>query len=144
MLLKALIATLVVSSSALALTATANAAPAPVHRLLTAQHVECAPTVSEWTVLSAKDRLTNQRADIRVGSWNRYNELKLVTEGKNTIERVVITFANGKQQRAYPYDKLDTRNPSLTIPLQGGERQIKDIQVFGVGGQHSSFEILAA
>ena len=141
MLLKALIATLVVGSSSLALTATADAAPAPVHGVLTEQHVECAPTVPEWTVLSAHDHMVDKTTNIRIGSWNRYSELKLVTNGRNTIDRVRIRFANGSEQYVKLDNTLDRRNPSLTIPLQGGARQIKDVNLalaHGNGGNLSS------
>ncbi len=142
MLIKALIATLVVSSSVLALTTTADAAP--VHGVLTAQHVDCAPTVSAWTMLSANDHLGSRGTEVRVDSWSRYSDLKLVANGRNKIDRVNIRFENGAEQRVKLDDMLDARNPSLTIPLQGGARQIKSIEVLGSAGRQASFEILAA
>ena len=99
----------------------------------------------EWTVLSARDSLRYGRDTIRPSQAPMFTQLKLqATSGKLEIDRVVIRFGNGSTQTVTPHAMLQNGSPSLTIDLNGDQRHIAAISVFGKGGRRASYQILAA
>jgi len=162
--IKALITTLVLGSSSLALAAPAYPAvrdhrlPAPI---VTEPAPLPAPVVNAqfhagaiWhkpiarPVLLANDTRVNGRANINVAQTRTYTKLTLESQrGRTDIERVLIVFGNGQRQlvdlRGKQNGKL-SGNQSLTIDLEGGARYIKSVMVVGSSGRRASIDVIAA
>ena len=98
-----------------------------------------------WTALSAPLALARGgRGCVEVADPGTFTQLRLQTEGGIAqIDRVVIEFADGSDQVAYPERVLDDRGDLLEIPLDGNNRQIDRILVTGAtrGGAVEVFAI---
>ncbi|TMQ05639.1 MAG: hypothetical protein E6J91_40075 [Deltaproteobacteria bacterium] len=84
------------------------------------------------------------RGCVEVADPGTFTQLRLQTEGGIAqIDRVVIEFADGSDQVAYPERVLDDRGDLLEIPLDGNNRQIDRILVTGAtrGGAVEVFAI---
>ena len=97
-----------------------------------------------WSVLSAGDKLSNGRSQVKLGSWKKYDELQLqATKGNVEISRVKITFTNGQSTILAANASLAPGQPGLIINLDGA-RQIRSVSVFGSSTRRAQFEILGA
>jgi len=97
-----------------------------------------------WSTLSTNDQLVNGRTMIRLGG-KTLGTLKLqATSGRTTVSQVIVKFANGRSQIVPLNQVIGNGNPSLTIDLNGGLRQVQSIQVTGSSNRRASFEILGA
>ena len=161
MKIKALITTIVLGSSSLALAAPAYQTPvaAPTVR----DHRMPAPVPAPapqygyghgWQkpvarpVLLANDTRVNGRSNISVSQTTRtFTKLELKAQsGRTDLDRVLITFGNGQRQIVQLNGKLSgnlTANKSLTIDLDGGARYIKSITLIGNSARRSSIDVVA-
>jgi hypothetical protein len=167
MSLKALIATLVIGSSSVALAAPVvrdhrtDYAPTIDHRNaidinasadIRFQHAQrpvrpmppvyVAPT---WVTL-ANDMQVNGRTSIKVAPTARqFTKLELRAEKGNTsIDKVMIVFGNGRSQVVDLKTKLGKRDGSVSIDLTGNARSIERIVLVGrSNGRRASVDVLA-
>lgn len=162
MKIKALITTLVLGSSSLALAAPAYQAPyaAPAVR----DHRQPAPLPAPrpappqygfgWQkpvarpVLLANDTRVNGRSNIKVAQSARmFTKLEIKAQnGRTDLDRVLITFGNGQTQTVQLAGKLNgvlNAKKSLTIDLNGGARNIKSVMLIGSSGRRASIDIVA-
>ena len=101
-----------------------------------------------WTPLSSASKLgmsrfATSKAQINVRSKAAYSTVKLEAKAGSTfVDKVVITFGNGRSQTVELDRTLSARSP-LVIDLNGDKRFITKIVVYGKGGLRSSFSVLA-
>jgi hypothetical protein len=157
MKIKALITTLVLGSSSLALAAPAYTAPAVRdHRTLPAPpaHVVQARAGFRWqrpvvkTQLLANNTHIAGRSVISVAQGTRaFTKLELkANSGRTNIERVLIVYGNGRTQVVNMTARksgIVNANKSLTIDLEGNARFIKSITLIGKSGRRASIDVLA-
>lgn len=99
---------------------------------------------ASWTSLESSGSLSRGYDLISVGTRARFSTLKLqASRGTMTINKVVITFANGQKQVVNLDRTLSARSGGATIDLQGNSRAISKIVVQGKGGFRSSYSVLA-
>ena len=111
-------------------------APAPV-----VQPVVYLPQHHSWTALSQPMRLVNgQRIKVgaKEGQFNRV-ELK-ATRGTSFVSTVAIEFSGGGMQTVQLNQNLSS---SLQINLDGTNRSIKNITVYGASKGRSAYQVLA-
>ena len=169
MKIKALIATLVLGSSSVALADSYGPtvrdhrkpilqplpAPAPAP---TPAPVQVAPVQYPYAVgwmrhvvrpmLLANDTRVAGRALINVSAGTRtFSKLELKAQnGRTDIQRVLITFANGQRQIVTLNGRRDgivNQNKSLTIDLNGGARHIKSVMLIGTSNRRATIDVLA-
>lgn len=155
MKIKALIATLVLGSSSIALAAPDvrdhRTQPAP----LVAQAHEQAHAQGGYgwnrpaprpmyPVTLASSQKVNGREFIRVAPSQRvFSKLELrSTAGRTKLDKVMITFANGGTQLV-DCNKLLNGRDSFSIDLKGNARSIKSIVLVGNSGRRASLDIIA-
>lgn len=99
-----------------------------------------------WTSLTQPTRIDRGREFITIGKEHgRFNTLKLDNvRGATVVTQVLINFANGKSQVVKLNQRLTTGNPCITINLDGNNRAISGIVIYGQSGARSAFQILAA
>jgi len=158
MKIHALVTALVLGSSSLALAAPATytapavrdhrrpaplpaPAPAPAYG-----HVWHKPV--QRPVLLANNTRVDGRALIQVSASTRmFTKLELkAQQGRTNIDRVLITFGNGKRQVVTLTGKqqgIINANKSLTIDLDGGARNIKSVTLIGSSGRRASIDLVA-
>lgn len=96
------------------------------------------PPVSRPVTLAAGLRLApNSQTEIKVGGQaGTFTTLKLeATGGRSFIRQVYIMFENGQEQIIRNVNATLTGNECLTFDLDGGRRQIKRVIVYGALGQ---------
>ena len=140
--LKALITTLILSTSAAAFAAPAPRQIVPSQPVATWQHQHRV----RWTTLASSAKINGTREIIRVGAQaGRFDQLKLETiSGKTQIKLVQINFANGGSQLVQLNTTLDRNNTVATISLKGESRAISGIVVYGSSNARGAYSILAA
>ncbi len=163
MKIKALITTLVLGSSSLALAAPVYQAPytAPTvrdHRPPAPAPVPAPAPAPQYgygwqkpvarPVVLANDTRVNGRSSIKVAPSTRmFTKLELKAQnGRTDLDRVLITFGNGQTQLVQLAGKLSgilSANKSLTIDLNGGARNIKSVTLIGSSNRRSSIDIVA-
>ena len=99
-------------------------------------------------VLLANNTRVDGRAVIQVSASTRmFTKLELkAQQGRTNIERVLITFGNGKRQVVTLTGKQQgtiNANKSLTIDLDGGARNIKSVMLIGSSGRRASIDLVA-
>jgi hypothetical protein len=160
MKIKALITTLVLGTSSVALAApayqtTPYSAPAVRDHRTPAPAPKPAPQYSYgWQkpfarpVLLANDTRVNGWSNVNVAQGARmFTKLELKAQsGRTDLDRVLITFGNGQRQVVQLNGRRDgivTSNKSLTIDLDGGARHIKSVMLIGNSGRRASIDIVA-
>lgn len=147
MTIKALVATLVLGSSSIAL-----AAPgAPVvrdHRTHTVRYqqpVTIAPQPVTWVTLASDQRVFGRTVIEVAPSARPFTKLSLRAEdGRTRIQTVTIVFGNGAKQTVTLDTRLSRATPSVQIDLAGNTRRIDQIIVTGrSNGRHTGFDVLA-
>ncbi len=101
---------------------------------------------TQWTTLAGSAKLAGTREYIRVGAQaGRFDKLELQqVSGKTQIAYVQINFANGGSQLARLNTTLDRNNTVATIALNGQNRSIASITIYGSSNARSAYSILAA
>lgn len=164
MKINALIATLVLGSSSIAL---ADHAPTvrdhrtPIARPLPAPIAQPAPVTQvtpmpyqgsfglRWQrparpLLLANDTHLAGRALIQVPSSARaFTNLELRSNnGRTSIDRVLITFGNGQRQ-FLSLNKVVNGKNTVTIDLPGGSRNIKSVMLIGNSNRRATIDVVA-
>lgn len=167
MKIKALVTTLVLGSSSLALAAPAyNTYSAPAvrdHRTLPAPRPAPLPApavqarfnvAARWQkpvfrpLLLANNTRVAGMEDISVAHGTRaFTKLEIeANRGRTNLELVVIRFANGQSQTVNlrgNQSGVVKAGKSLTIDLQGNARYIKSIKLIGKSGRRASIDVRA-
>lgn len=99
-----------------------------------------------WVDLTAPTRIDRGREFFHIGAQaGRFDTLKLENKaGSSYISQVLVEFADGKSQVVHLNENLSASNPCITIDLQGHDREIGRIVVYGSTARHSSYQIMAA
>jgi hypothetical protein len=167
MSLKAIITTLLLGTSSLAVAAPSNqvivrdhrtqqpvqqpapqqtlhpvVAQAPVfERALWMRHVVEAPKPP--VTLASSQRL-NGRDIIKVNdSLRAFNKIELrAVSGRSNVDKIMITFGNGKTQTINCNRTLQA-NESFSFDLKGDQRNLKKIVLVGKSGRRASLDVLA-
>ena len=151
MKIKALITTLVLGSSSVALAAPSVRDHRPPAGAVVAQaHVQPAygwnrpaPRPMYPVTLASAQKLSGREV-IRVAPSQRaFTKLELrANAGRTKLDKVMITFANGRTQLV-DCNKLLTGGERFSIDLKGNARNIKSIVLVGSSGRRASLDILA-
>jgi hypothetical protein len=159
MSLKALITTLVIGSSSVALAAPAVAYGPTVRDHRTSIDVNARagiqfqgprplpyrPAPLTWVTLANNMQVAG-RTSIKVAPTTRqFTKLELRAEKGNTsIDKVMIVFGNGRSQVVDLNTKLSKRASTLSIDLKGDSRTIDRIVLVGKSnGRRASLDVLA-
>lgn len=170
MSLKAIIATLVLGSSSVALASPAfgptagptvrdhrtQIAPVPAATVVAQADIRAdirwgRPRIRPMPVTYAPVTLADNlqlegRAFIKLAPTTRqFSKLELRTEqGRTSLDKVVIVFGNGRAQTINLDAKLSRKNPTLAIDLQGETRSIERIVLVGKSnGRNASLDVIA-
>jgi hypothetical protein len=101
--------------------------------------------IAHPTTLASNARLSRGHAFIDVSSWKRFQSLELqAASGSMFVDKVVITFADGRTQVAQVDKQLGNGQPCATIDLAGRSRKIDKLVVYGRGGRRASLAITAS
>ena len=95
------------------------------------------PPVYRPVLLASGLRLpANGKTAINVGAQlGRFGALQInATGGRTFIQQVYVQFANGQWQMVRNLDRMLNGNESLTVDLDGGRRAITRVIVFGSFG----------
>ncbi|MFN0247005.1 MAG: hypothetical protein ACKV2T_08855 [Kofleriaceae bacterium] len=86
-----------------------------------------------WVALTSPLQLDRRRTMIDVNERRPFHQLRLqlATHGMTHIDRVVVRFKNGERQVIDVDQRLSTRNPMISMDLDGGHRRIDRIIVIG-------------
>jgi len=96
-----------------------------------------------WMALSSNLRVSGKKA-IAIRSQAVFSQLKLeAAAGSTFIDKVVITFGNGRSQTVNLDKWLTSRTP-LSIDLNGNLRKVTKVTVYGKGARRSSIKLLGA
>jgi hypothetical protein len=102
------------------------------------------PMPAQWTSLSKSKKVRNKQT-IAVNSRAAYSKLKLeAASGRTFIDKLVIVFGNGRTQVVELDKSLAMRGMPLFIDLQGQNRRISKVVVYGKSGRRASINVLAA
>jgi hypothetical protein len=98
-----------------------------------------------WVALGAPVQLGRIGQDcIEVGDGGTFTQLRLQTAGGVArIDRVLVQFADGSDQLVSARRVLDDRDDLLEIPLDGNNRRIDRVTVFGTTGAGGALEVFA-
>ena len=103
------------------------------------------PAPLTWVTL-ANDMQVSGRTSIKVAPTTRqFTKLELRAEQGNTsIDKVMIVFGNGRSQVVDLKAKLGKRDSSISIDLNGNARSIERIVLLGrSNGRRASLDVLA-
>jgi hypothetical protein len=106
------------------------------------------PVYQPVTLASGISLQTDNRVFIK-GTPGRYNKLSIKADrGRTHIAQVAIFFGNGQEQVVRNVDKTLTGNECFDIDLQGSNRQIARVVVYGgqTGGRwhRGTFDVIAS
>jgi hypothetical protein len=98
-----------------------------------------------FTALTEPTRIDAGREFFTLGAdAGRFEALKLqAVRGSSYIQQVAVIFKNGRTQVIKVERALDGRNPTLMIDLDGNQREIGRIVVYGSTAPRSAYQILA-
>jgi hypothetical protein len=128
----------------LGLSSAAFAAPgyqAPQH----AQHVGGMHRPQSWTSLStvSLSRLQGKQT-INLSGRQAFSKLKVeAATGATFIDKLVIVFGNGRTQTVDLDKNLAMRGAPLFIDLEGANRRISKVVVYGKSGRRASISVSA-
>ena len=97
-------------------------------------------------VTLADNTQLNGREVIRVAQGTRsFNKIELRAEqGKTTIDKVIVTFGNGRSQTFELDTKLSKKQPTVSLDLNGQSRSIQRIVLVGKSnGRNASLDVIA-
>ncbi len=102
------------------------------------------PQPMSWTSLSTVKRIQHKQT-ITVGGRQAFSKLKLeAAMGSTFVDKLVIVFANGSRQLVELDKSLAMRGAPLVIDLDGQNRRITKVVVYGKSSRRASIHILAA
>lgn len=102
------------------------------------------PMPVEWTTLSTAKKIQNKQT-IAVNGRQAFSKLKLeASMGKTFIDKVVIVFGNGTRQVVDLDKSLAMREAPLLIDLEGKNRRVSKVVVYGKSGRRAAINLLAA
>jgi hypothetical protein len=86
-----------------------------------------------WVALTSPLQLDRGRTMIDVNQRRPFQQLRLqqTTHGMTHIDRVIVRFENGERQVIAVNQRLSTRNPMINIDLDGRQRRVDRIIVMG-------------
>ena len=98
-----------------------------------------------WTSLSTMSLSRFQsKQTINVAGRQAFSKLKLEAATGNTfIDKLVIVFGNGRTQTVDLDKNLAMRGAPLFIDLDGSNRRISKVVVYGKSGRRASINVLA-
>jgi len=103
-----------------------------------------APMPLSWTSLSTVKRIQSKQT-IAVGGYKAYSKLKLeASMGSTFIDKLVIVFGNGSKQVVELDKSLAMRGAPLVIDLEGKNRRIAKVVVYGKSNRRAAINLLAA
>jgi hypothetical protein len=97
-------------------------------------------------VTLADNTQLNGRELIRVAQGSRtFSKLELRAEqGKTSIDKVIVTFGNGRSQTFALDTKLSKKQPTISLDLSGQSRSIQRIVLVGKSnGRNASLDVIA-
>jgi len=103
---------------------------------------------SSWVTLGGVNQIADGPMTFRLGrtglASERFSTLQLQSQaGKSLIQRVLIQFGNGRTQVVEVNQYLNASNPTITIDLEGRERAISKVTVVGRNARQSAYRVLA-
>jgi len=102
------------------------------------------PQPMQWASLSTAKKISTKQT-IAVNSRQAYSKLKLEAASGNTfIDKLVIVFGNGTRQVVELDKSLAMRGMPMFIDLEGQNRRISKVVVYGKSGRRASINVLAA
>jgi hypothetical protein len=116
-----------------------------VYPMIRPQPMPPRPLPISWVTL-ANDTQLDGRTLIKVAPSTRaFTKLQLrADDGRAQIDRVMITFGNGRTQVVKLDKKLSKRDSSISIDLRGESRNIERIVVVGrTHGRGAGLDVLA-
>lgn len=97
----------------------------------------------QWVQLVRSAQLVGNRQIFDLDTTQQFRKLQLRSiEGMTHIERIVVKFRSGRVEVLRPDVTLDAKNCDVTLSLQLHGR-IDTLQVFGRGGRYGRYSILA-
>lgn len=151
--LKALVTSLVLGTSSLAMAAPTAPAYAPTvrdHRVQPVRPMPLpAPHAQRWSQL-ATGHLARGKAAIKLNTRHAIDKLKLelVGPGQLFVDKLVVTFGNGRSQTIEVDRWLTARSAAAIVDVNGKHRKITKVTVYGRGNGSgiragASFKLLA-
>lgn len=134
--IKAVVTTLILGSSSLAL-----AAPnVRDHRESAAQF---RPAPRPRAIVLANNTRLQGRDVIRVNDLRAFTKLELRSQqGRTQLDKILITFGNGQSQ-VIDCNKVLNGSESFSIDLAGNARNIKKIVLVGKSGRRAAIDVIA-
>ena len=109
--------------------------------------IEPMPVVRAPTLLASESRIFKGTETFWVGAWKgKFQTLKLETEGfKSFVTDVKIHFTDGHTQTVWLNEYINSRNPCVTIDLDGARpRGIQSIEFTGANARQSTLKLVAS
>jgi hypothetical protein len=101
------------------------------------------PAPVAWTSLSTVSRIQNKQT-ISVGGLKAFSKLKLeAAQGSTFVDKLVIVFGNGAKQTVNLDKNLAMRGAPLFIDLDGANRRITKVVVYGKSGRRAAINLSA-
>ncbi len=127
----------------LGLSSAAFAAPGGAHYGNAPHGTFHRPMPATWSSLSTLSRIQGKQT-INVRGLKAYSKLKLdATVGTTFIDKVVIVFGNGATQTVNLDKNLAARATPLLIDLDGRNRRISKVVVYGKSSRRAAISVLA-
>lgn len=142
--IKAIVTTLILGSSSLALAAPNVRDHRDEDRVSQFQSpYRPAPRPMIRPVLLANDARVQGRDVIRVSDTRAFTKLELRSQaGRTQLDKVLITFGNGQSQ-VIDCNKTLSGSESFSIDLAGNARNIKKIVLVGKSGRRAALDVIA-
>lgn len=144
--IKAIVTTLILGSSSLALAAPTvrdHRTPAPAFQPVYQAPVRPAPRPMIKPVVLKNDARIQGRDVIRVNTTRAFTKLELRSQsGRTQLDKVLITFSNGQSQ-VVDCNKTLNGNETFSIDLAGNARNIKKIVLVGKSGRRAALDVIA-
>lgn len=137
--IKAIVTTLVLGSSSLALAAPNNVRD---HRQ-DDRMASFRPAPRPRAIVLAQSTRVQGRDVIRVNDTRAFTKLELRSQaGRTQLDKVLITFGNGQSQ-VIDCNKTLNGSESFSIDLAGNARNIKRIVLVGKSGRRAALDVIA-
>ena len=142
--LKAIVTTLILGSSSLALAApTVRDHRDQVSSFQPAYQAPIRPAPRPRAIILANDTRLQGRDVIRVNDSRAFTKLELRSQsGRTQLDKVLITFGNGQSQ-VVDCNRVLNGSESFSIDLAGNARNIKRIVLVGKSGRRAALDVIA-
>jgi hypothetical protein len=122
-------------------------APRPIYQPAPRPYYPGAYHRASWTTLGGVSHIVDGEMSFRPARFRgeqQFSTLKLQSDaGKSLIYRVLIQFQNGRTQVVELNQYLNASNPSIQIDLNGRARSIAKVTVVGRNARQSAYRVLA-